>query len=209
MELRRRRWELGRRDLALALALGVLSSCTGSGAPVPTRSASLSPSSPIASMTIAAHLAAAPTGCLASGPLLQHTPPWGALFGSAPAFGAFYAHPDTSAGSFHVGTSTRRRENGWGVKVLWVLQPAVTEPVALSGQEVGTGWPITFDPSGPNLATDRPETMRLDPSQPGTPSRSHGWTEYPSLLSFPEAGCYIIQASWAGGSWQRQFGFGA
>ncbi len=199
MEIRRRG-----RKLAAALVLGVLSSCTGSGISSPVQSASVSSPSGTTSMVVAAHLATAPSGCLTSGALLQDTPPWGELFGSAPAFGGFYAHPDPSAGSFHVGTNTRRKENGWAVKVLWVVQPGTTEPVTLSGQEVGTGWPITFDPSNGSPS----DTMRLDPSHPGTPSRRQGWTEYPSLLSFPEAGCYIIKASWADGSWQRALGFG-
>ncbi len=67
-----------------------------------------------------------------------------------------------------------------------------------------TGHSITFDPSNGPLS----DTLRLDPSNPGTPDRRKGWTEYPSLVWFPEAGCYMIQASWADGSWQRGFGFG-
>jgi hypothetical protein len=90
------------------------------------------------------------------------------------------------------------------VKVLWVLHPGTTDLVTLSGREPGTGWPITFDPSNgpPSFA------MRLDPSNPGTPSHRKGWSEYPSTLFFPEAGCYIIKASRTGGSWQRGLGFG-
>jgi len=126
------------------------------------------------------------------------------LFGYAPAFGAFYARPDASTGSFHVDKNTRRKESGWVVKVLWVLEPQTNEPVTLSGREVGTGRPITFDPS------NGPASLRmlLDPSAPGIPSRRQGWSEYPSSLSFPEAGCYTVRASWASGSWERTFGFG-
>jgi hypothetical protein len=84
-----------------------------------------------------------------------------------------------------------------------VLEPGTSEPVTISGREA-TGSAIVFDPSnGPPS-----DTLRLDPSHPGTPSRRKGWTEYPSLLSFPEAGCYVIQAWWADGVWQRGFGFG-
>jgi hypothetical protein len=155
-------------------------------------------------MTVEAHLSPAPGGCPTSGALLRHTPPWGDMFGSAPAFGAFYAHPDPSAGSLHVGNDTRRGQNGWVVKVLWVSEPTMSEPVTLSGHEAGTGWPVTFDPSH-GLAS---HTMRLDPSNPGTPSKRKGWSEYPSTLAFPEAGCYVIDASWADGSWERGFGFG-
>jgi hypothetical protein len=193
--------------LAAALVtVGLIAACTGSSRASRTPIASAASASPTSSVSVATKLSSPPNGCASSDRLLHQVPPWGALFGSAPAFGAFYARRDPSAGSFHVGTNTRRKKNGWGVKVLWVLQPTMTEPVLLSGQEVGTGWLITFDASG--LNPTRSDTMRLDPSNPGTPSHRKGWSEYPSTLWFPEAGCYIIKASWADGSWQRGFGFG-
>jgi hypothetical protein len=202
---RRRRWGLKqRRGLAAALVLVILSSCTGSGAPSPTDGATLA--SPTGTMTIAAHLAVAPSDCLDSADLLQHTPPWGSYFGSDPVFGSPFGRPDPASNSFHVSVAKGARPSGqgWMVKVLWVLQPGTTEPVTLSGEEEGTGWPITFDPSnGPPASS-----MRLDPKNPGTPDRRQGWTEYPSHLSFPEAGCYVIKASWPGGSWRKEFGFG-
>jgi hypothetical protein len=126
------------------------------------------------------------------------------MFGAAPAFGSGFGRPDPSSGSFHVGHNTRRREEGWGVKVLWVLEPRTSEPVTISGREVDTGSAMAFDPSNGPLS----DTMRLDPGDPGTPDRRKGWTEYPSLVLFPEAGCYTVQASWADGSWTRRFGFG-
>jgi hypothetical protein len=153
---------------------------------------------------VAHHLTSPPAGCPNSRPLLQHTPPWGDLFGAAPALGAFYAKPDTSAGSFRVDTNTRRSKHGWIVKVLWVLQPRTTEPVTISGHEMRTGWSIIFDPSnGPPAST-----MQLDPKHPGTPSKRKGWTESPSSLSFPKSGCYIIDATWHAGSWHHGFGLG-
>jgi hypothetical protein len=125
------------------------------------------------------------------------------MFGAAPAFGTPFGRPEASSGSFHVGHDTRRGQEGWRVKVLWVLEP-LSEPVTISGHEVDTGAAITFDPSnGPPS-----DTIRLDPRDPGTPDRRKGWTEYPSSVRFPGAGCYLIQASWTGGSWQRGFGFG-
>jgi hypothetical protein len=50
--------------------------------------------------------------------------------------------------------------------------------------------------------------MRLDPADPGTPSDRKGWSEYPSYVMFPESGCYVVNATWAGGSWEQTFGFG-
>jgi len=125
------------------------------------------------------------------------------MVGEDTAFGKAFGRPDVSSGSFHVGQDVRKRQQGWGNKVLWVLKP-LTEPVTISGHEVETGAAIMFDPSnGPPS-----ETMWLDPSNPGTPDRRKGWTEYPSAIWFPMAGCYLIQATWADGSWQRGFGFG-
>jgi hypothetical protein len=129
---------------------------------------------------------------------------WGDyLFGASPAFGHFYTRGDSSTGSFHLGDNTRRQDGGWVVKVLWVMQPATNEPVTISGRDQ-RGAAIVFDP----LSGHPSDTLVLDPSDPGTSSQRAGWTEYPSLLSFPEAGCYLIQASWSVGSWHRGFGLG-
>lgn len=126
------------------------------------------------------------------------------MVGAAPAFGGFYAKSDPSSGSFQVGHNTRREQEGWVIKVLWVLEPGTSEPVTISGREVDTGAAIAFDPSNGSIS----DTMLLDPSNPGTPERRKGWTEYPSEVLFPEAGCYLMEASWTGGSWQRGFSFG-
>ena len=89
------------------------------------------------------------------------------------------------------------------MKVLWVLEPK-SERVMVSGHDVGTGAALMFDPVNGPLA----DTLLLDPAHPGTPDRRKGWTEYPTLVRFPSAGCYLIEASWADGSWQRGFGIG-
>jgi hypothetical protein len=122
-----------------------------------------------------------------------------------PVFGGFYAQRDSSNGSFDTGkNNVRETSDGWTIKVLWLLMPHTSFTPTLSGTEVGTGSPIVFDPSNGPPST----TMPLDPNHAGTPSHRQGWSEYPSLLSFPEAGCYQIQASWSGGSWHLGFGFG-
>lgn len=124
--------------------------------------------------------------------------------GSAQAFGGVFARADRSADSFHVGHNAHRTRFGWAVKILWVMEPGTSAPVTLTGRESKTASPITFHPS--NEPTS--QTMILDPAHPGTLSRRQGWTEYPSLLFFPQAGCYTIRASWAGGSWEQGFGVG-
>jgi hypothetical protein len=126
------------------------------------------------------------------------------MLGATPAFGGFYVRLDVSSGSFHAGHNTRRKPEGWAIKVLWVLEPGTSDPVTISGHDVDTGAPIAFDPSNGSVS----DTMLLDPSNPGTPDRRKGWTAYPSELLLPEAGCYQIEASWTDGSWQRGFGFG-
>jgi hypothetical protein len=197
-------WRPEREFAAALIILGLLTSCTRIPPASSTPSVSVASTSSTGSVTVATRLTPPPGDCLSSGSLLHQVPPWGALFGAAPAFGAFYARAERSAGSFHVDDNTRRTRDGWAVKVLWVLQPGTTATVALSGQEVGTGTPITFDPSNgsPSLV------MHLDPTEPGTPSHRKGWSEYPSSLSFPESGCYVIKATWSGGSWQQTLGFG-
>lgn len=76
--------------------------------------------------------------------------------------------------------------------------------MTISGHEIDTASAIMFDPANGQLS----DTLLLDPRHPGTPSRLRGWKAYPSLVWFPEAGCYLIEASWVDGSWQRGFGLG-
>ena len=191
--------------LALIVMIMATASCTRDAGTSPAPTGRRPSSSDTSSVAVAHQLVAAPTDCHASDPLVRETRPWGRLLGSAPAFGAFYARADRASGSFTVGEDTRRTPHGWAVKVLWLLEPGTSVPVTLSGSEVETGSPIWFDPSDGASG----DTMSLDPKHPGTPSQRHGWKEYPSLLEFPEAGCYRVQASWANGSWQWSFGFGA
>lgn len=189
--------------VVIVIVLASLLSCAAGSVPTPSGSPSRSVVTPTTGGSpTPTRLAGAPSGCPTGGPLLQNVPPWGDLFGASPAFSAFYART-ASSDSFHLGGNTRWQNGGWAIKVLWVLEPGTNKPVTISGRDE-TGAPIVFDPlNGPPS-----DTLRLDPSHPGTSSRRAGWTEYPSLLSFPEVGCYVIQASWADGSWQRGFGLG-
>jgi hypothetical protein len=119
-------------------------------------------------------------------------------------FGGFYARPDTFAGSFHAGNDARRTKQGWGVKVLWLLEPRTTHIIRLSGENLTTGESLVFQAANGSPSP----SMTIDPAHPGTPERRNGWAEFPSLVSFPRAGCYVIDAAWPDGSWRQEFGFG-
>jgi len=202
-----------RREVLVAAALALLacSSPVGGGTPSPSITGEPSPRvssapTPLPPIHVARSLGPAPDGCGDAVPLLRDEPPWGRVFGASPAFGAFYARADATAGAFHVGTDTRRTRTGWRVKVLWVLRSGTSEPVTITGQEAVSEQPVVFRSSGTTTTTST--TMLLDPTNPGTPSERKGWTEYPSELRFPTSGCYRITATWASGSWVRGLGFG-
>jgi hypothetical protein len=188
--------EKRRRTLGVALALGILSSCTATGGSSPPGSAAVASPDAMPSMTVAARLNAAPGGCSTSGVLIRDVAPWGALFGSAPAFGAFYARADRSANAFHVGSNTRRTRDGWVVKVLWLLEPGTTQPVTLSGYVVDTNSQINFDPSDGSASP----SMRLDPAQPGTPNHR----PHPGSLVRPPSPQWLPERVHRGGAWPTE-----
>jgi len=193
-------------SVAVVLVVALVACTSGSTGPPsgsPVASSNTAPTA-LPSVRVAARLRSAPGGCQGADPLVSNVPPWGRLLGGSPAFGAFYARPDLGSGAFLVGSDTSRKRNGWRVKVLWVLEPGTSEPVTLTGEQIPGGGRVLFDPSDGAVST----SMVLDPADPGTPSERKGWTEYPSLLLFPRAGCYRIIATWATGSWTRAFGFG-
>jgi hypothetical protein len=168
-------------------------------------SASGGPGKPsiVTTPSISKRLAASPEDCTNLGASPTKVGPWLYALGSGPAFGVGFGLDHS--GAYHTGNNNvQKTSNGWGIKILWVLRPGTHQTVAISGSETGTGWPIIFQPSGAPTSS----TMTLDPKHPGTPTKERGWLGYPSLVAFPEAGCYTIKATWSNGAWTRGLGFG-
>jgi len=111
-----------------------------------------------------------------------------------------------SGPTLHVGASIHDL-HGWARKVLWATWPRYTQAVTLSGRQLYRGTPLWFQIS--DEAASR--TPRLDPRHPVVPGSGPtgtGFAQFPSYLFIPVAGCYVLQARWPGGSWQRVFAAG-
>lgn len=94
---------------------------------------------------------------------------------------------------------------GWPAKELWVINPRYRGQIALSGHNLVTGAPVWFSFSGgsvPSTST-HPKLNGYDGSV--------GWTQFPSYVIFPQAGCYTVSAKWSTGSWRviEAVGYGA
>jgi hypothetical protein len=93
-----------------------------------------------------------------------------------------------------------------GIKIMWIVGPNYHQPVTLSGHELATGGPVWFDLGGVAESPGDPMAAAvLDPTAPNrgsTTNATGSWNIWGIVLYFFAAGCYQIDADWAGGSWQ-------
>jgi hypothetical protein len=109
----------------------------------------------------------------------------------------------------------------WPIAKLVVeVGPNYTQPVTLRLRNLETGLLAWWTDGGtpPGAAT---QTLVLDPltdtdsvgTVPGLPNIPHGevqpgWREWGIFPLFQAAGCYALEVSWSGGSWQSIFAAG-
>lgn len=137
------------------------------------------------------------------------------LLGGGPfwIYGLFYP------GVLHLAQSGNKQ---WPMTKLVVeVGPNYNQPVTLRLRELRTGtlawW--TDGQMPPGAAT---QTLVLDPETdtgdvgavPGVPDIPHGspdpgWSEWGIFPLFLVAGCYTLEVSWSGGSWQSSFAAGS
>ena len=102
-------------------------------------------------------------------------------------------------------------QNGWAHKDLWVVATTLHGSVTIRGTNLSTGAPLYPDAEYAE-ASSTPTAMVLDPSDPTVVSqdanRDAQWTQFPGGLTIPGAGCYSLEATWPGGSWQMTFAAG-
>lgn len=95
--------------------------------------------------------------------------------------------------------------------IVWEVGPDAMDAVSVQVTNAQTGtilWWIHDAP--PDLSS---QTLVLDADTPG-PAMYNGvpeksWQEFKSSLLIPQAGCYEMNATWDGGSWQMVFAAGA
>lgn len=190
-----RRQTLRYLSLILALTLPVLGACRSDDArqadvPVPPR------------------LEPAPSGCEGRTPgRLVSLPAYGGLIGRSPVWAGFYATFDGERQAFHVEQGAPRTDDGWRVKVLWIVGPELSEKVRVRGQELVRGAPLLFEleDQGPGRPV---RSATLDPLTPGVRLSVSGYREVPLLPACAESGCYRLEAAWPGGRWRLVFGLG-
>jgi hypothetical protein len=121
-----------------------------------------------------------------------------------PLWAGFYAEYDASANAY-IAPDAPLTEHGWRIKVLFLLEPGHGSTVELAGRGVGTtDGAVVF--AVENAAPSREAVF--DPGAPAIPVQNDGWREYPTYAYFPTPGCYLLSASWHGGTTQLGFGIG-
>ncbi len=91
---------------------------------------------------------------------------------------------------------------GWPFKVGWVAKRTYTGTVRIRGADLANGQPLWFninqvDSISPILNLSGATTLQFD-----------GWTDFPSYVYIPRAGCYSLEAEWEGGMWRVSFAAG-
>lgn len=160
-------------------------------------------------------LALAPASCAVTAPALTHVgpPQWGAAIGHAPVWlaGMSGAYPtlrlghEASANAY--GWSAPYTQFGWPSPIGLVLKNGFNEPVRLTGWNINTGEVVSFGfvqagAWGAPLYVSSDYT--LDPASGTIPAGGSDptgvfWYGYAFV---PRAGCYVMTASWQGGSWK-------
>src|SRR5205823_5735841 len=143
-----------------------------------------------------------PPGCPASPSPKTISPDFGKGIGSSPVWAVGFSGGIT----LHVGNPkwVTYTPYGWTRKILWVVKPGYMRPVTLRGADLLHGRPLWFQ-----IGVHNPSTSpTLNPQKPGIPIQHDHWTEFPSYLFIPKAGCYFLEARWPGGKWRQAFAAG-
>jgi len=139
-------------------------------------------------------LGAPPADCKSRAP--RSKPPGfpGPVIGREPVWMGVYAPVRREA--LRLPPDTPYTEHGWRIKVLWLTPAEYAHQITVQSLRVGEG-----DPALIELVTVPRERIVLDPANPGAYSNPKT-ADFPSSVYFPQAGCYVFEAAWPGGSWR-------
>ena len=215
------------RVLLLTGLLLVLSACTEAPDPQAEHTPTVNTSTPIPTVTAqpsptptpfggaSAQLGPLPQTCPLSSIRMPHTisPEFVPMVGAGPAWVAgIIAYKQVPLALVWSGdASTTHYQNGWTHKDLWVVATTLQGSVTIHGTNLRTGAPLYPDAEYAE-ASSTPTAMVLEPSDPTVvnqdANRDAQWTQFPGELTIPGAGCYSLEATWPGGSWQMTFAAG-
>jgi hypothetical protein len=150
-------------------------------------------------------LAAAPADCPGPEPRTQTVADFvGPVAFGPPLWAGVYATYDPAKNAYSA-PDAPLTEQGWRIKILFLLEPGQDATVELVGEGVaGTDAAVRFAVGG----TTPWAVGVFDPESPAIPVQHGGWREYPTYAYFPTAGCYLLTATWTGGRSQLGFGLG-
>lgn len=228
--LRRVRWLLATLTALIAVAilaataapwlgnsistLFAVPTATATVSPTPIPTATLLPTStpyPTPTHSPLTTLDPAPRDC-PLGPARQTiSQEFGPVVGGTPVWVDWPFSATSTPLTIHVANPTPDKHTlyGWPVPLLIAATPQYTKPVSVQAWNASTGVPLWFAHSA---AGDSSPTyvvqLSLDPTQPDGVS-GDGYPSWFPTLYIPISGCYVMQASWPGGTWKIPFAAGA
>lgn len=221
--------QLCRMGILIGLPL-LLAACTGASSPqaghtptvnasIPTPTATTQPSpTPIPSPSggTSTSLGPLPQTCPVSSISTPKTisPAFGPMVGAGSAWGGginSYKQVPLALVWSPGDAFTSHTQHGWRHKLLWVVSTPLPGNVTIQGANLSTGAPLYPNAEYASAASTA-TTLVLNPSDPTVlkqdANRDAQWTQFPGGLTVPAAGCYSLQATWPGGSWQITFAAG-
>lgn len=148
-------------------------------------------------------LASLPRNCPAQAMPQRKFSALGPVVGQAPIWAAGF---DVPLAAIPVPTSyDTYTQYGWVWKLVWEVGPHFSQNVTLHGMNLQTGTPLHFQFDGP--VTTSPVLNPQQPDHPGS-AISSAYEEWGSYIYILVAGCYSLEATWAGGHWQVNFAAG-
>lgn len=199
------------RGTMLAGLILVIVSCTQAQSSQATRTPTIgSTPTPLPTLTRPAPLGLAPLNCPSRLAPKKVNTGNASVIGRAPAWvNDFFGtdqRPILLFGENHIMYSwIQYDEHGWGHKFLYVVGPAYTGVVTFHGANLRDGAPLWLEADNVPTTTT---SLVLDPQDPTVVNRPGDWVEFPGGLDIPKAGCYYLEADWAGGSWRMIFAAG-
>ncbi|HUY79276.1 MAG TPA: hypothetical protein VMV29_21080 [Ktedonobacterales bacterium] len=146
-------------------------------------------------------LGAAPLSCPSAASLSLINASLGSGIGSPPVWGVGLSG---SSATLHLGANAVKTANGWQGAIKWVATANAHGPIVIQGQLMEGDYPPVWFQSGTQQATTE---IILDQAHPG-PGSTSAFSQFPTTIWVPQAGCYQITVNWYTGSWSAVVGIG-
>lgn len=195
------------RAIQLSAAGAILVAVAGSGCSGHSGSDKGASATAAVNGTVSRQLAPAPTTCPGPKPRPKKvTPGVNRVIGRSPVWAGPYGMLDPKTGALQMVGNVPRTRYGWRDKVLWLVAYHHKGVIRLRGRNLTTGTALEFNVELSGVGTTT--TGLLNHGKPGAVTNPGEPKQFPSYIYFTEAGCYVLSASWNGGSWKIVLGLG-